>query len=77
MGVDVDPEVMIGISFSSQGEAKEFIENNFEGILDGDMEDLCGNIGLDWQEFSGYVDHGGVIGRFVGEGHLYYGKNRY
>lgn len=79
MGVDVDPEVMIGISFNSRREAVEFIEDNFSNdqelfMRDEDFDDLhelAEHVNLEWQEISGYTDYGGVIGESVGPNDLY------
>lgn len=76
MGVDVDPEVMIGLKFNSTREAKDWIEDVY-GVSPEQYDDsLCefyveGSFDLEWQELSGYSDYGGVLGVHVGVNDLY------
>ena len=81
MGVDVDPEVMIGISFNSENEVKEYIEDvfglkeeHYEGSL-AEIEYIEG-FNLSWQEESGYGDNGGVLGIHVMPSDLKYKSNK-
>lgn len=79
MGIDVSTEIMIGISFNSQKEAKGFIEDNFPNAQEIFMEDkdfddlyeLAEHVDLEWEEVSGYADCGGVIGESVGKRGLF------
>lgn len=75
MGVDVDAEVMIGMYFNSDDEAKEYIERVFN-IKPEEYDNVpcelefVGDHGLSYQDISGYGDYGGVFGVHVGEDDL-------
>lgn len=78
MGVDVDPEVMIGKYFDSEEEAKAYVKDVFgidEEEYDGtliELEYTDRSQGLVYGEMSGYSDYGGVLGKPILERHLKY-----
>jgi len=81
MGVDVDPEVMIGILFEREDDAKQYISNAF-GVEPEEYKDTLSELfiskrapELDWQEISGYDNYGGVLGAHISPRHLDYRTN--
>lgn len=69
MGVDVDPEFIIGKQFNSREEAEQWLEKNYpekyaEYVLNNcdDIELTFEEIGLTCRDISAYADYGYVVG---------------
>lgn len=84
MGVDVDPEVMIGIWFEHEDSAKGYIEKIVENVFDeeyweeglpeGDWP-YCMKEGFSFVQCTGYSDRGGCFGIQVSCDDLKEGSN--
>lgn len=77
MSVDTSAETVIGIRFSSHLKAVEYaLENNL--TITDDVDDLNEDLinDLEWVEYSGYSEEGGVIGIRVNASDLDYMKGK-